>query len=294
MTTPMIEFEGVSKKFWLNMRKPHEESLASASLRSISAPIRRLASIGRPEEQDTLWALRDVSFSIPHGQAVGVVGHNGAGKSTLLKLVSRLTLPTSGRIVVRGSVAPMLEVGVGFDPELTGRENVFMSAAILGMPRVEIRKRFDEIVHFSGIAPFIDVPVKRYSSGMRVRLGFAVMTTIEQDILLIDETLGVGDADFRVKSTRRMKQMIRSGRTVLLVSHNQKQVENLCDRVIRLEHGEIVEDRPAVKQPPKKKKRKGKKKRKPAEAVEATQELESLESTPIPDSPPNSPAPGIL
>ena len=171
---------------------------------------------------------------------MGLIGHNGAGKSTLLKIISRLTRPTHGKVAVRGRIGSMLELGVGFHNELTGRENVYLSGVILGMSRAEIRRRFDEIVAFSGVESMLDQPVKRYSSGMRVRLAFSVMTTLDPEILLIDEVLGVGDAQFQQRSLQRMRDLIKSGRTVLFVSHNTKAVARLCERTIQLAEGRVV------------------------------------------------------
>ncbi len=189
---------------------------------------------------ETIWALRDVSFEIQPGQAVGIIGRNGAGKSTLLKVLSRITEPTTGRVEVRGRVASLLEVGTGFHPELTGRENVFLNAAILGMPRREITRKFDEIVAFSEIEKFIDTPVKRYSSGMRMRLAFAVAAHLEPDILVIDEVLAVGDAAFQKKCLGRMESVASGGRTVLFVSHSMPSVRHLCTRGILMRDGQVA------------------------------------------------------
>ena len=194
---------------------------------------------------DQLWALRDVSFQVRHGEVVGIIGSNGAGKSTLLKILSRIIEPTSGRARVRGKLGSLLEVGTGFDPELTGRENVYLNGAILGMKRHEIRRRFDEIVEFSEVERFIDIPVKRYSSGMYMRLAFAVAAHLEPDILAVDEVLAVGDASFQRKCLGKMGSVAQTGRTVLFVSHNMLAMEDLCDRVIWLKAGRIVEDGPA-------------------------------------------------
>ena len=188
---------------------------------------------------EDFWALREVSFQVHEGEVLGIIGHNGAGKSTLLKLLSRITLPTEGTISMRGKVSSLLEVGTGFHPELTGRENVYLNGAILGMRRQEVDAKLDEIIAFSGIKHHIDTPVKRYSSGMRVRLGFAVATHLDPEILIIDEVLSVGDAEFQRKSMGKMKASATSGRTVLFVSHNMNAVRSLCTRVVWLEKGRI-------------------------------------------------------
>lgn len=191
---------------------------------------------------NTFWALRDVSFDVQPGEVVGIIGRNGAGKSTLLKILSRITEPTKGRIVLNGRVASLLEVGTGFHPELTGRENIFMNGSILGMSRREIQRKFDEIVDFSGIEQFIDTPVKRYSSGMYVRLAFAVAAHLEPEILIIDEVLAVGDAEFQKKCLGKMRDVADHGRTVLFVSHNLPAVQGLCTRAVLLQSGQLIQD----------------------------------------------------
>jgi len=190
---------------------------------------------------EEFWALRDVSFEVEPGEVVGIIGRNGAGKSTLLKLLSRITEPTTGRIELNGRVASLLEVGTGFHPELTGRENIFLNGAILGMTRTEIRRKFDEIVDFAGVKRFIDTPVKRYSSGMAVRLGFAVAAHLEPEILIIDEVLSVGDAAFQKKCLGKMNEVAGQGRTVLFVSHNMGAVRQLCPQAIWLHEGQVME-----------------------------------------------------
>jgi lipopolysaccharide transport system ATP-binding protein len=192
------------------------------------------------EEPNTFWALKDISFSIKKGEVLGLIGKNGAGKSTLLKVLSRITDPTSGRAVLRGSVASLLEVGTGFHPELTGRENVYLNGSILGMRKTEIDRKFDEIVGFAELEKFIDTPVKRYSSGMYVRLAFSVAAHLEPDILLVDEVLAVGDLVFRKKCLGKMGDVAKEGRTVIFVSHNMSAVENLCPSAILLDRGKIV------------------------------------------------------
>jgi len=188
------------------------------------------------------WALQDINFEIKEGETVGIIGRNGAGKSTLLKILSRITAPTTGRARIRGRVGSLLEVGTGFHPELTGRENVYLYGSILGMRRHELDRKFDEIVDFSEIAEFIDTPIKRYSSGMKVKLAFSVAASLEPEVLIVDEALSVGDAKFKEKSARRMKQIIADGRTLLLVSHADRLVSEVCRRCIYLEHGRIVFD----------------------------------------------------
>jgi lipopolysaccharide transport system ATP-binding protein len=188
---------------------------------------------------EDFWALRHISFEVRQGEVLGIIGHNGAGKSTLLKLLSRITLPTEGVIKMRGKMSSLLEVGTGFHPELTGRDNIYLNGAILGMRRHEVDARIEEIIAFSGIKHHIDTPVKRYSSGMRVRLGFAVAAHLEPEILIIDEVLSVGDAEFQRRSMGKMKQSAQSGRTVLFVSHNMTAVRSLCSRVIWLERGRV-------------------------------------------------------
>jgi lipopolysaccharide transport system ATP-binding protein len=195
--------------------------------------------------EETLWALRDISFEVAPGETVGLIGRNGAGKSTLLKVLSRITPPTEGRIEFRGRVGALLEIGTGFHPELTGRENVMLSGAVLGMSKAEIGRKFDDIVEFAGIPKFLDTPVKRYSSGMLVRLGFSVAAHLEPEILLVDEVLAVGDADFQKKCLGRMDELGASGRTVVFVSHSMPSIVRLCDRAILLDHGRVVEDGPA-------------------------------------------------
>ena len=196
----------------------------------------------RPREarSDYIWALRHVDLEVEQGEVVGIIGRNGAGKSTLLRILSRITAPTSGHAEIRGSAASLLEVGTGFHPELTGRENVFLNGAILGMRRVEIARNFDEIIDFAGVEGFLDTPVKRYSSGMRVRLAFAVAAHLEPDVLMIDEVLAVGDVAFQNKCIGRMSEVASSGRSVLFVSHNMAAVQSLCDRAVLLDEGRVL------------------------------------------------------
>jgi lipopolysaccharide transport system ATP-binding protein len=200
--------------------------------------------VGLMRKREELWALRDATFQVERGQAVGVVGHNGAGKTTLLKILSRITVPTAGEARIRGSVGSLLEVGTGFHPELTGRDNVYLNGAILGMRRREIKAKFDEIVAFAEIERFIDTPVKRYSSGMYVRLAFAVAAHLEPDILIVDEVLAVGDASFQRKCLGKMDEVSSEGRTVLFVSHSMGAIRSLTSRAIWLDHGAIADDGP--------------------------------------------------
>ena len=232
----IIEVEHLTKEYRLGQL----ESLKTNALNQF----RRLT--GKPLEQRALFkALDDVSFHIDESEVVGIIGHNGAGKSTLLKLLANITSPTSGQIRVKGRIAPLIEVGAGFVPELTGRENVYLNGSILGLSRKAIASKFDEIVDFAEMAEFIDTPVKRYSSGMKVKLAFSVATSIESEILIVDEVLAVGDLAFQRKCFDRMEGLIRSsGRTVLLVSHNIRQVGRMCNRVLLLGSGRIVSDGP--------------------------------------------------
>jgi lipopolysaccharide transport system ATP-binding protein len=195
---------------------------------------------GRQESNPSFWALKDISFEVKRGEVLGIVGHNGAGKSTLLKILSRITQPTTGTADIYGRVSSLLEVGTGFHSELSGRENIYLNAAMLGMRREEVRRKFDEIVAFSGVEGFIDTPVKRYSSGMYVRLAFAVAAHLEPEILIVDEVLAVGDASFQQKCLGKMEEVSRSGRTVLIVSHNMTVIEGLCERAILLEKGRVA------------------------------------------------------
>ncbi len=236
MSKPVIEVHGLSKSYQLG-------TIGATSLREEAAAfVQRLKGNAPKIDKREFWALRDVSFDIQPGEVVGFIGRNGAGKSTLLKLLSRITEPTSGRAIMRGRVASLLEVGTGFHPELSGRDNVFLNGAILGMTRAEVRAKFDEIVAFAEIEQFIDTPVKRYSSGMYVRLAFAVAAHLEPEILIVDEVLAVGDAQFQKKCLGKMRSVSSHGRTVLFVSHNMGVVANLCSRAIMLSGGTKVAD----------------------------------------------------
>jgi lipopolysaccharide transport system ATP-binding protein len=244
---PILEIRGLSKQYQLGARSgPKMDNLRELLQRGMSAPFSALMgrngeSNGRVELQP-FWALKDVSFDIQQGQVLGVIGRNGAGKSTLLKILSRITSPTSGEVTVRGRLASLLEVGTGFHPELTGRENIFLNGAILGMRKAEIRRHFDEIVAFAEVEKFLDTPVKHYSSGMYVRLAFAVAAHLNPEILVVDEVLAVGDLAFQKKCLGKMGEVSRGGRTVLFVSHNMAAVENLCSRGVVLHCGELEFD----------------------------------------------------
>jgi lipopolysaccharide transport system ATP-binding protein len=234
-----IRVEGLGKRYRLGQQERYR-ALRETLVDLVQAPVRRLRSPRRRRVDNTIWALRDVSLEVAPGEVLGVIGHNGAGKSTLLKILSRITEPTEGRAQVRGRVGSLLEVGTGFHPELTGRENIYLNGAILGMRRMEIARRFDEIVAFAEVERFIDTPVKRYSSGMYLRLAFAVAAHLEPEILLVDEVLAVGDAAFQKKCLGRMSDVAREGRTVLFVSHNLPSVEKLCQRVVVIDGGRVT------------------------------------------------------
>lgn len=220
--------------------EPMALAAGSTSGSSLQSPASDFSRANGPPASE-FWALKDVSFEIKKGEVVGIIGRNGAGKSTLLKILSRITEPTSGRFGICGRVASLLEVGTGFHPELTGRENIFVSGITLGMTRAEIKKRFDEIVDFSGVEKFLDTPVKHYSSGMQVRLGFAVAAHLESEILIVDEVLAVGDAEFQRRCTQKLHQTAQSGKTVLFVSHSLPALERLCGTAIWLDRGSIAE-----------------------------------------------------
>ena len=233
--------EKLGKMYRIGGRQTRHDRLTERVMDTLAAPIQRLRNLGQPApEEEIIWALKNVSFEVRRGEVVGIIGRNGAGKSTLLKILSRITEPTEGRVEIRGRVGSLLEVGTGFHPELTGRENVYLNGAILGMRRGEIERKFDEIVDFSGVEKFIDTVVKRYSSGMRVRLGFAVAAHLEPEVLLVDEVLAVGDVAFQRKCLGKMGSVAREGRTVLFVSHNMAAIQNLCQRGIVLDQGRIV------------------------------------------------------
>jgi lipopolysaccharide transport system ATP-binding protein len=237
-----IVAQDIGKAYWISARRQPRGQLAETLEGVLRAPARVLRQ-RRQDRSERLWALRDVTFRVDQGEALGIVGPNGAGKSTLLKILSRITVPTEGQIAQRGRVATMLEVGTGFHPELSGRDNVFLNGTILGMRRREVQARFDEIVAFSGIERFIDTPVKHYSSGMYVRLAFSVAAHLEPQILLIDEVLAVGDANFQKKSLEKMESVVRDeGRTIIFVSHNLGAVERVCERTLLIDSGALTLD----------------------------------------------------
>ena len=244
MSKAIIEVKGISKRYKLGsisaqtMRDEVEAFFARFKKTKTPATSHSLPATA-PAGASDFWALRDVSFDVQPGEVVGIIGRNGAGKSTLLKILSRITEPTSGEIRIRGRIASLLEVGTGFHPELSGRENIFLNGAILGMTKAEIRAKFDEIVEFAGVEQFIDTPVKRYSSGMYVRLAFAVAAHLEPEILIVDEVLAVGDAEFQKKCLGKMKDVAGHGRTILFVSHNMAAVANLCRKILTLQNGTV-------------------------------------------------------
>jgi lipopolysaccharide transport system ATP-binding protein len=248
MSDTIIKVENISKRYRLGLKEKKADTFAQQVVNVLKYPIdnfRRIQNLGKfgEEEEGVHWALKDVSFEVKHGDVLGIIGKNGAGKSTLLKILSKITEPTSGRIEMNGRVAALLEVGTGFHPELSGRENIYMNGTILGMTRREIDRKLDEIIDFSGVEKYIDTPVKFYSSGMRVRLGFSVAAHLEPEILIIDEVLAVGDFEFQKKCLGKMEDVSKNhGRTVLFVSHNLITIQNLCSRSILLNNGGIQND----------------------------------------------------
>jgi lipopolysaccharide transport system ATP-binding protein len=245
MSSVAIQTQGLGKRYTIGLRRRGYGTLRESLVDGTHRALRR--ATGRRDAQEeaaTLWALRDLSLTIAHGEIVGLIGHNGAGKTTLLKILSRITEPSAGWADVTGRVGSLLEVGTGFHPELTGRENIYLNGAILGMRRAEIRRRFDEIVEFAEVERFLDTPVKRYSSGMSVRLAFAVAAHLEPEILLVDEVLAVGDAAFQRKSLGKMGEVASDGRTVIFVSHNLAIIQALCKRGVLLERGTAMIDAP--------------------------------------------------
>ena len=243
-----IRVEGLSKRYRIGARERRAATLRETLKRALHSPFDYLRTTLRPPtEEEVLWALRDISFEVERGAVVGLIGPNGAGKSTLLKVLSRITEPTEGRAILEGRVSSLLEVGTGFHRELTGRDNVYLNGAILGMSRREIGAKFDEIVGFAGLETFIDTPVKRYSSGMQVRLAFAVAAHLDPEILLVDEVLAVGDAEFRKKCLGKMDEVAKGGRTLLFVSHNMGVVRDLCPTSLWIDHGRVVTYGPSAK-----------------------------------------------
>ncbi len=247
MSEYAIQVNDVSKAFLIGLKDNRNETLGGTIFSWLRYPIKnynilkKLNTYNYNEDDDALfWALKNISFEMNHGETLGIIGDNGAGKSTLLKIISRITNPTRGYAEVHGRVSSLLEVGTGFNTELTGRENVYLNGTILGMTKREIDKKFDEIVDFSGIEKFIDTQIKKYSSGMKIRLAFSVAAALETEIMIIDEVLSVGDAEFRRKSLSRMIEIAKSGTAVILVSHSMLPIQNLCKRAILLEKGRIV------------------------------------------------------
>lgn len=248
MSDIAIRVEGLSKQYRIGRKRQGYKTIRETLMDAFAAPVRRAGKLlrgqatGAAELDKTIWALRDVSLEIGRGEVVGIIGRNGAGKSTLLKIVSRITEPTSGYADVHGRVGSLLEVGTGFHPELTGRENIYLNGAILGMKRAEIGRKFDEMVAFAEVDDFIDTPVKHYSSGMYLRLAFAVAAHLEPEIMLVDEVLAVGDARFQKKCMNKMQDVGQEGRTVLFVSHSMPAITRLCERVILLDEGNMLKD----------------------------------------------------
>ena len=243
MNDQVIRVQELGKEYQIGLQERGYTTFREAIANAASAPLRRFRSLsGRGDAEAKFWALKNVSFDIHRGEIVGVIGRNGAGKSTLLKILSQITEPTTGEVRMAGRVGSLLEVGTGFHPELTGRENIYLNGAILGMSRREVARKFDEIVAFSEVERFLDTPVKRYSSGMHTRLAFSVAAHLEPEIMIIDEVLAVGDSSFQQKCLGKMENVARSGRTVLFVSHNMAAIEGLCGRCVVLEGGELAFD----------------------------------------------------
>ncbi len=251
MSDTALRVDRLSKRYRIGARQKRHDTLGAAVLDFARRPLsnfrrlRNLTAFSDVEEDDIVWALKDVSFEIKSGETVGVIGANGAGKSTLLKILSRITQPTRGMAWVNGRVSSLLEVGTGFHLDLTGRENIYLNGAILGMTRREIDRKFDDIVDFSDVGKFIDTPVKRYSSGMGLRLAFSVAAHLEPEILMVDEVLAVGDIRFQKKCLTKMDEVAKAGRTVIYVAHNMPAIGRLCERAILMDHGSIVQDGPA-------------------------------------------------
>ena len=238
-----LQLNNLGKSYRIGASVPQNLGRLAKIRRTVTAPFDYLSTtLRKATDEEIIWALKDISFAVQPGEVVGLIGHNGAGKSTLLKVLSRITEPSAGRAEIQGRVASLLEVGTGFHGDLTGRENIYMNGTVLGMSRAEIKRKFDEIVAFAGVEKFVDTQVKRYSSGMNVRLGFAVAAHLEPEILLIDEVLAVGDVAFQKKALGKMDEVAHSGRTVLLVSHNMGSISALCPRTILLKDGQVLYD----------------------------------------------------
>jgi len=238
---PIIKVENLSKQYTIGGASERYSTFRESVVKTVKAPFNALRN-GRRNGNEQFWALKDINFEVTPGEVVGIIGRNGAGKSTLLKILSRITEPTTGKVDLYGRVGSLLEVGTGFHPELTGRENIYLNGAILGMKHDEISKKFDEIVDFAEIEEFLDTPVKRYSSGMYMRLAFGVAAHLEPEVLMVDEVLAVGDAQFQKKCLKKMKDVGEHGRTVLFVSHDMQAMSRLCGRVIWLSSGNVMED----------------------------------------------------
>ena len=243
MSAPVISVEGIGKAYRIGVANPTHTNLGEKLIELAKTPLKRMRmkSEDWDDSEDTYWAIRNINFQVNQGEVCGIIGRNGAGKSTLLKVLSRITEPTEGLARVRGRVASLLEVGTGFHPELSGRENIFLNGAILGMSRAEIKRKFDEIVEFSEVSKFLDTPVKRYSSGMYVRLAFSVAAHLEPEVLIVDEVLAVGDASFQKKCLGKMGDVVKEGRTVLFVSHNMDAVATLCTHCVLIDKGRASE-----------------------------------------------------
>ena len=243
MSDIAIKVENLSKRYRIGLKEETKDTFVGAMGSILKSPLSNLKRLKKltqfsndnQDHDDIIWALKDVSFEVKRGEVIGIIGANGAGKSTLLKILAQITHPTSGRVELNGRVASLLEVGTGFHPELTGRENIYLNGTILGMTKKEIDRKLDEIIDFSGVEKFIDTPVKRYSSGMRVRLAFSVAAHLDPEILLIDEVLAVGDAEFQKKCLGKMDEVARGGRTVLFVSHNMGAIGQLCNKSILIQ-----------------------------------------------------------
>lgn len=241
---PVIKVENISKRYQIGGLNPGYATFREFLAGAMITPLRRLRRTYKPSTE-TIWALRDIDFNVELGEVVGIIGHNGAGKSTLLKILSRITVPTSGRTEVRGRIGTLLEIGTGFHPDLTGRENIFLNGAIIGIGKAVIARKFDEIVAFSGIEQFIDTPVKWYSTGMALRLAFSVAVHLDSEVLIMDEVLAVGDVSFQQKCLDKMNEIRNQGRTILFVSHSMAAVTRLCKRALLLEKGHLIDDGPA-------------------------------------------------
>ncbi len=239
----VLSVDNLSKRYAIGGRDELNKSFREMIMSTLSAPFRRYKTLsGQVKNDELFWALKDINFQVNQGEVVGIIGKNGAGKSTLLKILSRITTPTEGSVTLKGNVASLLEVGTGFHPELTGRENIYLNGAILGMRKNEIKAKFDKIVEFANIEKFVDTPVKRYSSGMYVRLAFSIAAHLDPDILIVDEVLAVGDVQFQKRCLGKLNDIATTGRTVLFVSHNMSSINRLCSRAILLENGKIIED----------------------------------------------------